>query len=172
MVFRALRNGFACLLSKWESAMIQSPDEYEVRCFVFEHCLAKSNWQVFRVGIVALFANHKEYVRAAYAPALHFYAVHSGVFSASRADSCRGRASAFRKSARTRLHAFLAKVVRRYWHLRGSLATGGLERHGKDLKLEFLAGTARTQWNRYGTHGYVSLLRRRNVDWALELRTD
>lgn len=62
------------------------------------------------------------------------------------------------------------KNITRVWHVRGALATGGLERHGKDLKAEFLAGTARRLDNRWGTTGYNTLLKRRNLDWALEIQ--
>eukprot|EP01079_Euglenida_sp_SAG-EU17-18_P001365 gene1366-2749_t len=128
LLFRSLRNGFACLLSDWETAVIQTADEYE------------SNWKMYRLGVLSVFHEHKEYVRGAWSPSLHWFAVHS------------------------------AKVIRRFWDHRGALATGGLERHGKDWKHEFLSGTARRQWNPHGTHGYKTLLRRRGLDWALTLQ--
>ena len=83
--------------------------------------------------------------------------------------SRRERLPAFGSRSHNRFCAFSAKAIERFWPFRGSLATGGLERHGKDLKKEFLAGTARRGWNVYCTHGYKTLLRRRNLDWGIEL---
>ena len=50
---------------------------------MFQNGPAQENWQIFRLAIVAVFHNHKDHVRGAYSPCLHFMAVHSGVSSAT-----------------------------------------------------------------------------------------
>ena len=60
-------------------------------------------------------------------------------------------------------------LIDEFWEFRGALATGGLERRGKQHKTEFIGGTGRLQQNKWPEDGYKTLLRRRNVDWALVL---
>ena len=60
-------------------------------------------------------------------------------------------------------------LIDEFWEFRGALATAGLERRGKQHKTEFIGGTGRLQQNKWLTDGYKTLLRRRNIDWALVL---
>ena len=80
LFFHTLRAGFKCLLSDWRAASIQTLDDYKVSLYGFNKLFVlQTNWQVFRIAMMAVFFNHREYIRRAYNPSLHFYAVHSGV---------------------------------------------------------------------------------------------
>ncbi len=78
----SVQRGFECILSTWESAFLQSVDEYKVLL----SCRAirftpnpQENWKYYRMGLVAVFANYPFFVRGALSPSLHWYSVHSGM---------------------------------------------------------------------------------------------
>jgi len=119
---------------------------------------------MFRLAMIAVFSGAKLFVRGGYNPSLHFMAVHSGVF---RRPATARHGRVFRYTTQMLYLSRSGATADRVWHIRGSLATGGLERHGKDWKLEFLAGTARLQQNAHNCNGYTQCMRRRNMDWGI-----
>ena len=82
MMLVSLQRGFECLLSTWESAFVQSVDDYKVLL----SCRAirftpnpQENWKYYRMGLVTVFTNYPFFVRGALSPSLHWYSVHSGM---------------------------------------------------------------------------------------------